>query len=222
LTPDDITALAGLRLAGHASNLPIESAALTIGMAYDCAGGRPQFDLRSGALAVKVDLSFLRAKAVPFGAGVLAILAFAAVASYADLYRLKGSQRILDTRLAEETRQMYGSAKTVDEVLGTTGSGGGVNGADSPLPKMSAYDVMLEINAHIPPKDKITLDVTRLDIEPQKVELDGTAKSSAEVDTLVTELKKIDCFHKEVNRGASETGSNGVYSFKLTINAQCM
>jgi len=43
----------------------VDSAAMTIGMAYDCAGGRPLFDLRSGSLAVKMDLSFLRAKAVP-------------------------------------------------------------------------------------------------------------------------------------------------------------
>src|SRR6185436_8327583 len=67
-TADDVVAIAGPRLgaeaAGHA---PIDSAAMTIGMAFDAAGGRPMFDLRSGTLAVKVDFSFLRAKAVPLG-----------------------------------------------------------------------------------------------------------------------------------------------------------
>ena len=221
LTADDAAALAGLKLAPQAPNLPIEGAALTIGMAYDCAGGRPQFDLRSGALAVKVDLSFLRAKAVPAGAGLLAILAFASVAAYADLYRLRKEKKVLDTRLATETQEFYGTPKTADDVLGTSsGSGGGALG-ESPMPKMSAYDLMLEINSHIPGKDKVTLDVDKLSIDGQKVELEGTVKTSEEVDLLVGELKKIDCFHKDVTPGALETIGDKK-KFRLTINAQCM
>jgi len=220
LTADDAAALAGLKLAPQAPNLPIEGAALTIGMAYDCAGGRPQFDLRSGALAVKVDLSFLRAKAVPAGAGLLAILAFASIASYADLYRLRKEKKILDVRLATETQEFYGSPRTPDEVLGTSNGSGGATG-DSPMPRMSAYDLLLEIKSHIPGKDKITLDVDKLSIDGQKVELEGTAKTSEEVDLLVGELKKIDCFHKDVNPGALESVGDKK-KFRLTINAQCM
>jgi general secretion pathway protein L len=221
LTGDDIAALAGLRLAPQAANLPIESAALTIGMAYDCAGGRPQFDLRSGALAVKVDLSFLRAKLVPAGAGLLAILAFASLSAYADLYRLRKEQRVLDQRLADETTQFYGSAKTPDDVLGTSSGPGGTGGTDSPMPRMTAYDILLEINSHIPTKDKITLDVEKLSIENNKIEIDGTAKTSQEVDTLVGELKKIDCFHKEVNPGSLDPVGD-LKKFHLSINSYCM
>jgi Tfp pilus assembly PilM family ATPase len=219
MTGDDATTLVGLKLAEQAQNLPVDSAAMTIGMAFDCAGGRPQFDLRSGSLAVKVDLSFLRAKAVPLGGALLAIAAFAAGAAYADLYRLRKAEKTLNTRVASESQEVFGASKTVDDILGTNGPGGT---SASPLPKMSAYDVMLEINAHIPPKDKITLDVDRLDIDPQKVEISGTAKTPEEIDLLVVELKKVDCFNKEVNRGQMETGENGVKKFKLTINAQCM
>jgi general secretion pathway protein L len=191
-------------------------------MAFDCAGGRPQFDLRSGSLAVKVDLSFLRAKAVPLGAAVLAVAAFAAVSAYADLYRLRKAEKTLNTRIANETQELFGASKTADEVLAMNGPGG-VGGSLSPLPKMSAYDIMLEINSHIPPKDKITLDVDTLNIDPQKIEIDGSAKTPEEIDLLVGELKKIECFNKEVSRGPTETGDNGVKKFKLTINSpQCM
>ena len=221
LTADDAAALAGLKLAPQAANLPIESSALTIGMAYDCAGGRPQFDLRSGALAVKVDLSFLRAKLVPAAAGLLAILAFASVSAYADLYRLRKEKKVLDTRLATETTEFYGAAKTADDVLGGPNGSGPGGGGDSPMPRMSAYDVLLEINSHIPPKDKITLDVDKLSIDPQKVEIEGTAKTPKEVDLLVDELKKIDCFHKDVTSGSLETVGE-VKKFHVTINAQCM
>jgi Tfp pilus assembly PilM family ATPase len=221
MTADDATALCGLKLGERAHDLPVDASAMTIGMAYDCAGGRPQFDLRSGALAVKVDLSFLRAKAVPLGAALLSICAFAAVSAYADLYRLKKAEKTLTQRLANETQEQFGSAKSADDVLNLNGPGG-AGGTGSPMPKMTAYDLLLEVNAKIPPKDKITLDVDKIDLDPQKVELSGTAKSPEEIDLLVSELKKIDCFNKEVNKGALETGENGVKKFRLTINSQCM
>ena len=100
---DDAAALAGPRIAAEAAQYPIDSAAMTIGMAYDAAGGRPQFDLRSGSLAVKVDLSFLRAKALPLGAALIAVLAFASVSAYANLYRLRKAEKTLTTRLNAES-----------------------------------------------------------------------------------------------------------------------
>lgn len=231
LTDDDIVALGGPRIfpggrseSGHpsgperAATLPIDTAAMTVGMAYDAAGGRPQFDLRSGALAAKVDLSYLRAKAVPLGVAALAIAAFAAGSAYADLYRLRKSEKVLATRLANETNEMYGSARTASEVLSSSGASAAA--ALSPLPKMTAYDVLLDINAHLPPKDKITLDIDKLDIDDQKVDMSGTAKSGEEIDLLVSELKKIPCF-KEIQRGATETGDGGVKKFKLTIPTTC-
>jgi len=197
---------------------PIESAAMTLGMAYDCAGGRPTFDLRSGALAVKMDLSFLRAKAVPLGAAALAIAAFAAASAYADLYRLRKAEKTLNTRLANESQEVLGSAKSADDVLNSTGPGGGATA--SPIPKMTAYDLLLEINSHVPPKDKITLDVDKLDIDEQKIDMSGTAKTPEEIDLLVTELKKSDCF-KDIQRGPTEVGDNGVRKFRLTIAPTC-
>jgi len=166
-----------------------------------------------------MDLSFLRAKAIPIGVSVLAIAAFAAGSAYADLYRLRKSEKTLATRLANETSEMYGGTRSAKEVLGSTGANGGV--VTSPLPKMTAYDIMLEINSHLPPKEKITLDIDKLDIDTEKVDLTGTTKTGEEIDALVAELKKITCF-KEIQRGATETGDGGVKKFKLTIPHGCM
>lgn len=219
LTRDDAVALAGPRIDPNAAvSLPIDSAALTVGMAYDAAGGRPQFDLQSGALAAKMDLSFIRAKAVQIGVAALAMAAFAAGSAYADLYRLRKSEKVLATRLANETSEVYGAPRTANEVLNSTAAKGAVA---SPVPKLTAYDVLLEINAHIPPKEKITLDIDKLDIDETKVDMTGTAKTAEEIDLLVSELKKIDCF-KEPQRGATETGEGGVKKFKITIPAECI
>lgn len=216
---EDTLALAGPRLGAESGQLPIDSAAMTIGMAYDAAGGRPQFDLRSGALAVKMDLSFLRTRAVPLGAAVLAIAAFAAGSAYADLYRLRKAEKILSTRLAAESADQFGEAKTAEAVLDSNGPGG--SSAISPLPKMSAYDILLEVSSKVPPKDKITVDIDQLQIDDTKVDIQGTTKTAEGIDTLVTELKKIECF-KEVNRGPTDTNADGTKKFKLTITAACM
>ncbi|MBL9019472.1 MAG: pilus assembly protein PilM [Myxococcales bacterium] len=216
---DDLTALAGPRIGGNVAQLPIDSAAMTVGMAYDAAGGRPQFDLRSGALAVKMDLGFLRAKAVPLGAAMLAIAAFAAGAAYADLYRLRKAKGVLEQRLATESADVLGEAKSADDVLAVNGPGGGPN--FSPLPKMSAYDILLEVSNHVPPKDKITLDIDQVQIDDQKVDLQGTTKTDGGIDMFVTELRKVECF-KEVNRGPTDVQSDGSRRFKLTITTACM
>jgi Tfp pilus assembly PilM family ATPase len=220
-TADDVVALAGPRLGAEAaSHSPIDSAALTIGMAFDAAGGRPLFDLRSGALAVKVDFSFLRAKAVPLGAAVLAIAAFAAGSAYADLYRLRKAEKLLTTRLVEESTEQFGAAKTADQVLDVGGPAG--TAAASPMPRLTAYDLLLDISSRIPAKDKITLDVERMTIDDQKIDINGTTKSSEEIDLLISEIKKIECFKNNVTRGPTDTLPSGVKRFKLTITAQCM
>ncbi|MGE0867710.1 MAG: pilus assembly protein PilM [Kofleriaceae bacterium] len=221
MTADDATAIAGPRLGSDpVAGASIDSAALTIGMAYDAAGGRPMFDLRSGDLAVKVDLSFLRAKAVPLGAAMLAIAAFAAGSAYSDLYRLRKAEAVLNQRLATESAQYFdGKAKTADEILKTTGPDG--EAFVSPLPKASAYDILLEVSAKVPPREKITIDIDQLEIDDKRVDLQGTTKTAEGIDVLVAELKKVSCF-KEVNRGPTENGADGAKRFKLTITAACM
>lgn len=222
LTAEDTAALAGPRLGPQAvapgAGLPIDAAAMTIGMAYDAAGGHPHFDLRSGALAPKMDLSFLRAKAVPLGAAALAIAAFAVVSAFADLHRLRKAEKTLTARLATESAEYFKAPKTYQEILGLSAAGAGITA--SPLPKMTAYDVLLEISSKAPPKDKITLDIDKIDISDQKVDIEGIVKTSEELDLLHSELKTIKCF-KEVNRGPTTTETAGK-KFKFNIVAQCM
>jgi Tfp pilus assembly PilM family ATPase len=238
-TPDDVAALAGPKIGVDKSReLPIDAAAMTIGMAYDAAGGRPSFDLRSGALAAKMDLSFLRAKAVSLVAALLAVALFAAGAAYADLYRLRKAEKVLLARFATEANELFGQTctkpdssrckigekdctcrdKTVEEVLDT--KAGAAGAASSPLPKQTAYDVLIEVSAHVPPKDKVTIDIQHIDIGTDKIELAGTAKKPNEIDMLVDELKKVPCFTK-VDRGPT-TVSGELQSFSINIAAQCM
>ena len=145
---------------------------MTIGMAYDAAGGRPQFDLRSGALAVKMDLSFLRAKAVPLGVAVLAIAAFAAGSAYADLYRLRKAEKMLATRLATETRRVLRRAE--DRRRGPRARRAAAAASRRRRCRRCRPTTSCSRSTRkVPPKDKITLDIDKLDIDDQKVDIDG-------------------------------------------------
>ena len=57
-------------------------------------------------------------------------------------------------------------------------------------------------------------------IDETKVDLQGTTKSSEELDALVSELKNIECY-KDISRGPTDTGPTGVKKFKLTITLAC-
>jgi hypothetical protein len=223
MSAEDLAAVAGPKLGAEVAALPIDSAAMTIGMSYDAAGGRPQFDLRSGALAVKMDLGFLRQKAIPLGAAVLLIAGFAAVSAYADLYRLRKAEKTLSAQLATESAIVFaGKSKTADEILDMDTPGGGGRPRLSPMPRQTAYDLLLEISQKVPPKEKITIDIDRLDITDQKVEMAGTVKDTGEVDALINALKEIKCFKKDgIVRGPTESEGEKI-KFKLTIAASCM
>jgi Tfp pilus assembly PilM family ATPase len=223
LSATDIDALAG-KLTDRSG---VDSAAITIGMAMDAASGRPTMDLRSGALASKMDLSYLRSKAMPLAAAAGAVLACAIGASYANWYRLKKAEKTLALRVAQESAEYYPDGKSRDAVTilgasaGATTGGGDSAASDSPLPKLSAYDILIDIASKVPGKDKITLDLTKVDINRDKVELVGTAKKPEEIDALVKELQSIKCFG-EIGRGATETDSAGLKKFTLNITSTCM
>ncbi len=217
LADTELAALAGPKISDLRS---VGAVAATLGLVHEALASRPAFNLRQGALAVKVDLSFLRARLWALGAAAVAVATFAAGSAYANMYRLRKAEKILAARIAEESQQHFGSKKTPDEILATPGAVGG--SAESPMPKISAYDLLLDISAQVPGKDKITLDLYRVDINGNKVDLEGTAKKAEEIDLFQGELKKkIPCF-EDVSRGTTEADVNGMQRFKINIKSNCM
>jgi Tfp pilus assembly PilM family ATPase len=210
----EASALCGPRMA----DLPIDHGAAAIGAALDGASGRPMFDLRQGALAFKVDLSFLRTKAYQLAAATVVVLAFAAGSAWASYYKLHKNEQILTDRLATESSQLFGSPKSAEDIL--HGKEGVAAAAESPLPKNSAYDLLLDINSKLPPKDKITLDVTQLDINESSIEIRGTTKKPEEIDALDTALKEVQCLGP-ATRGSTQQTAEGI-QFQLSYKPSCM
>src|SRR5262249_17947144 len=150
----------------------------------------PAFDLRQGPLAYKQDFSFLRAKAGVLVACGLLLVAFFAANEYANLYRLRSERDVLTQRLQAETTEVFGqpvSAADLEAKLSPKKE-------ESPLPRMTAFDLLVEISKKLPPRGEVKLDVSELTIEPKKIFIKGVAESQANIDAVTKKLKEIDCF----------------------------
>lgn len=219
LAPGDASALVAPKLLDAGV---LDSGALAIATAIDGATGRPAFDLRQGPLAFKVDMSFLKTKLLHIGIAALVVLGFAGASAYASMQKLKQAEKTLTARVAVESAAAFDDKRprSVKELLNlTTAAGGGPGG--SPMPKMSAYDLLLELNAKLPPRDKITLNVTSIEIKDNKVNLEGSAKTPEEVDLLEAAVKSVTCL-KDLVRGPSKSGKDGEKLFSFAMRSECM
>jgi len=211
---DDAARVLGPLLAARGT--PADTALVALGTAMEGASGRPSFDLRQGPLAYKQDFSFLRAKAGILTACALLLIAFFAADAYASLYKLRAEQDFLDRRLAAETTEVFGapvSAADLENKLTPKKE-------ESPLPKMTAFDLLVEISKHLPSKTDVKLDVLELQIEPKKIFLKAVADTQASIDLVVKKLKEIECF-TDVTPGRIDSVNDG-RQFTLTVAMKCM
>ncbi len=228
MRPDDCVRLLGdkLGVVGDDGSSHAEGACLAAGVAFEGATGRPQFDLRQGGLAYKADLSFLRAKAGQLVAAFLVVIAFAAASAYASLYKLRRSESVLDERLELETTAAWGSALTSEEVLEKIGPSEDGK-SRSPIPDMTAYDLLLALNAALPDRAQVKIDIYELDIKGDKITLRGEsapmengADALTGIDKFEQQLKASKCF-KEYTSGETQPGPNDSREFSMTIKVNC-
>ena len=178
------------------------------------------------------DLSFLRAKAMPLAAAAIVVIAFAAMSAYADLYKLRKSEAALDKRLAAESTEVFGKQLGADEVLGKVSPQGG--GDENPMPKMTAYDLLLALSTAMPAKDQIKIDIQDLDIKPGKIIVRAmSGKTDARdalqgIKLLEESLRKWEspsgkskCF-ADFPTPESQPGPDGTRNFTLTIKTTCL
>jgi type IV pilus assembly protein PilM len=215
--------------ASAADALPAQA----LGLALAAAAPVPQVNLRKGELSYRTDYSYLRGKAGYLAAAVLAILAFAGINAAASLRGLRKEGETLEAQLKRQTTDLFGHPMTDGkEVLEELK--GGPKGGAPPVPSMTAYDLLDEISQHVPPPDKEKLDILELDIKPKKIFMKGTVETASQVDELVSALKQIDCFDKNIETGkissmtAPPSGDNAagekareLKQFALNINTTC-
>lgn len=214
VTADDAPRVVGE--AAAARGVAPDAAVLALGVALEGASGRALFDLRRGEFAYRADFSFLRAKAGYLATAALVMVAFGAADAYAALYKLRKEEQILDERLRTATTEVFGAPATAAEVQEKLSP----VTQDSPLPKASAFDLLVEISKKLPPRDKLKLDVSEIEIKKDKITLKATTDSVASKKEIEQKLKEISCF-TEVTAPKSQ-GSAEEQQFTLTITSKCM
>jgi general secretion pathway protein L len=230
LGPAEDHAIVGPRLQGLGARADV--AFLAAGIALEGASGRAAFDLRQGDLSFRADLSFLRAKAMPLVAAAIVMVAFAAISAYANLYKLRKSEAALSKRLALESAEVFGSPMTATQVLQRVSP----QGDDNPMPKMTAYDLLLALSAAMPPKDQVKIDVEEVDIKPGKItvravssKMDDTHDALQGFKLAEDALKKWEapgskrkCFADFPPPESQPGKDGGTRSFSLTIKTPCL
>ena len=208
-----------------------ESACLSAGVAFEGASGSPMFNLRQGVLAYRGQSSFLKGKVKHLVACALAIAIFASGSAYALRNKLLKSDAQLTGLLAVQSRQVLGAEHSAEEILEKIDVGTAKH--LSPLPKRTAYDVLLDINERLPAKNAVRLDVEDLEIKAGRVSLKGTTAASEQegttpkldpldaINEIEKNLKKLDCF-REVKPGNVTAGKDETQKFSLTISMECM
>jgi hypothetical protein len=86
---------------------------------------------------------------------------------------------------------------------------------------MTAWDILLEINAKLPPRSEVTIDVKNVDIRPGQISITATALDTKQVGAVEKALKSIECFD-DVSKPNISSGANDVKSFTISIKSSCM
>ena len=216
----DGAALLGPTLAARAAGSPTtaDGAALALAICFDLSSGKPTYDLRQGPLAFKVDMSFITTKLMQVAMAGLVVLLFAGASAYVGLRQLRKDDKLLTERVAVESTELKGKPMTVSEIMSESGPGG--SSEASPLPKMSAFDIVLEINSKLPARDKITLDITELEIRDSRVSIKASAKKPEQIDDFEKAMKDIKCLTQPA-RSNTQTAGEWI-NFSYTFKNECM
>jgi hypothetical protein len=135
------------------------------------------------------------------------------------LRRLSAEQRVLKAQLQTATKELFGETR-MEATDVTAALKRSFRDEMAPLPKATAFDLLDDISNHIPPADKVQIDIEDLDIKAKKTTIKGTIDSAAAVDEIVAKLKGVECF-EEISKGPITEVSDGAKQFSLAIASKC-
>jgi general secretion pathway protein L len=191
-----------------------------LALAYALEHGRRQnLDFRRGEFAFATDRSLLRDKAWTIALSLVALLFLGAFNAWASLYSLRAERDALRTRLEQATRDTFG-ASVPDPVQASRRVVRGAKAHGGEIPTGTAVDVLDRMSRSMPDKEKVKVDITRLDVKPSKTYVRGEAMSGSDVGKVIEALEEEDCF-AEVSAGKISEVAEGKKQFSLTIQTKC-
>jgi general secretion pathway protein L len=197
---------------------PTAAQAYALALRGQASGAKaPRFNLRRGEFGFKGDFDYVKDKIgllASFAATLLLLFIAGGVVRNSVLAR---NEAKVDAVLCKTTERILGKCETnYDRAINL------LRGVESPaaaLPKMTAVNFLAEVTQRIPTEVPVKLD--RIQIDLDRIILQGETDSSKEIDTLSTALKGHRCF-REVSPGKVEKAKDGQkVTFRLDIQVQC-
>ncbi len=183
------------------------------------ARGQRELDLRRGEFQYRASFSIVRQRSSHLLVLAASLMACVGIDATITLRRLSAEQRVLKAQLQVATKDLFGEAR-MEATDVTAALKRSFRDEMAPLPKATAFDLLDSISTHIPPSDKVQINIEDLDIRPKKTTIKGTIDSAAAVDEIVAKLKEIECF-EDISKGPITEVAGGAKQFSLAIVAKC-
>jgi general secretion pathway protein L len=201
-----------------AASQPAAAQAYALALRGNATGAKaPRFNFRRGDLGFKGDFDYMKDKLgllASFAATLLLLLVAFGVVRNSVLSRREAQ---VDAVLCDTTQRILGKCeKDYNRALSM------LKGVESPaaaLPKVTAVNLLAEVTQRVPESLPVKFD--RIQIDLDRVILQGETDSSKQVDTLSNALKGHACF-KDVKQGKVERTRDGTkVTFRLDVQVQC-
>ncbi|XXF75984.1 pilus assembly protein PilM [Myxococcaceae bacterium GXIMD 01537] len=201
-----------------AAEQPSAAQAYALALRGQASGAKaPRFNLRRGALAFRGGFDYVKERLgliASFAATLFLLFIASSVVRNSVLARREAQ---VDAVLCQTTERILGNCeKNYDRAINM------LKGVESPaaaLPQQSAVNLLAEVTQRVPENMKVKFDRIQIDLE--RITLQGETDSTKEIDLLSTELKKYRCF-RDVKAGKVEKTRDGQkFSFRLDVQVQC-
>jgi general secretion pathway protein L len=210
-----------LQLEGLPAQEPAHVArfAKSIALAMGLTGRLRDLDLRRGPLAFQRGYGFLKDKAPVLIGLVAAVFISFLFSTWAELRSLSQHNETLAGALSVLSRDALGSqTKDATEARELLAKALGQEGAD-PLPRMDAFDVIVEISKAIP--ISVTHDIEEFDMQRGHVKVNGVVTSTADAQAVSSELAKQRCFENVKISKISQVVNSERQKYVLEFDVKC-
>jgi general secretion pathway protein L len=217
--PVERLALAGPAAAGVATE---EAPALALALALALRGHQgsraPRLNLRRGPFAFTRDFEHVKGKVAHLAAYAALVVLLAIVSTGVKAFALARQEAALDRALCDAQQKILGKCYPNVEEAQSVLRGRGTPGAA--LPQITAVDVLAELSQRVPADVKLRLD--RIEIQREKLHLQGTTEAAESVDRIVTALRGSRCFGDARSGGARRRSSDGKFEFSVDSALTCL
>jgi general secretion pathway protein L len=194
--------------------------ALAIAMAAESATAlkRQLINFRRDDFSFRGEYKFLRGKLIQIGVAIGIIVSLALTNTVIGFRTLSTHEEQLDSRLQEVTKQLLGKPYD-DYTIALSIMKQKISPQASPIPKVTALDYFIDVSVRLP--KEVQLDLREINIQSNKIRIEGDTDSFEGVDKIVNGLKTNKCFD-DINKGRVKKSIDGAkVEFDLTITPKC-